>query len=206
MLWNSKKYPTNEKSEIRTEYPYALTKFLGEQMIMHYAKVYKFKACSLRLFNVYGTRSRTSGAYGAVFGIFLKQKISNKPFTIVGDGKQTRDFTYVKDVANAFFKALQNKSFNKIFNVGSGKNYSINLVADLLGGEKVYIPKRPGEPDKTFADIKKIKKVLNWKPSYSLEEGIKILIDNIDYWKDAPLWTPKKIDNATKAWFKYLSK
>ena len=200
-----KKYPTNEKSEIRTEYPYALTKFLGEQMIMHYAKVYKFKACSLRLFNVYGTRSRTSGAYGAVFGIFLKQKISNKPFTIVGDGKQTRDFTYVKDVANAFFKALQNKSLNKILNVGSGKNYSINLVADLLGGEKVYIPKRPGEPDKTFADIKKIKKVLNWKPSYSLKEGIKILIDNIDYWKDAPLWTPKKIDKATKAWFKYLS-
>jgi len=202
----AKDYPTREDSKIDTQYPYALSKYLGEQLILHWSRIYKINACSLRLFNVYGTRSRTSGTYGAVFGVFLAQKIANKPLTVVGDGTQTRDFTYVKDVANAFFKALKNKSFNEILNVGSGKNYSINLVADLLGGEKVYIPKRPGEPDKTFADIKKIKKVLNWKPSYSLEEGIKILIDNIDYWKDAPLWTPNKIDKATKAWFKYLSK
>jgi UDP-glucose 4-epimerase len=199
------KYPTPENSTIKPEYPYALTKFLGEQMVMHYSKVYKFKASSLRLFNVYGTRSRTSGAYGAVFGVFLKQKISGKPLTVVGNGKQKRDFTFVIDVVNAFYKLIK-KGDGNILNVGSGKSYSINLIVKLLGGKKINIPKRPGEPNQTFADINKIKKILNWKPSYSLEKGIKILIKNIDYWKEAPLWTPKKIKKATKAWFKYLAK
>lgn len=172
---------------------------------MHYSKIYKFNACSLRLFNVYGPRSRTSGAYGAVFGVFLKQKLAGKPLTVVGNGKQKRDFTFVLDVVNAFYKAIK-KGNGSILNVGSGKSYSINLIVKLLRENKINIPKRPGEPDQTFADIKKIKKILNWKPVYSLERGVKILIDNINYWKDAPLWTPKKIKKVTKMWFKYLGK
>ena len=98
-------YPTPESAEIRTEYPYALTKYLGEELALHWAKVYGIPLVSLRLFNVYGPRSRTSGTYGAVFGVFLAQKLAGEPFTVVGDGEQTRDFTYVTDVARAFVEA-----------------------------------------------------------------------------------------------------
>mgnify|MGYP001218190863 CR=1 FL=1 len=199
-----RKFPTNENEKIITEYPYALTKNLGEQLLVHWSKVFKLSTISLRLFNVYGLRSRTTGAYGAMFGVFLAQKINKKPLTIVGNGKQTRDFTYVSDVANAFYKAATSKIFHEIFNVGTGKPTSVNFIAKKLGGEIVKIPKRPGEPDKSQADIKKIKKHLKWKPSISIDQGIKIMLDNISDWKKAPVWTPKKIKVKTKKWFKYL--
>ena len=96
---------------------------------------------SLRLFNVYGPRSRsTVGNYGAVFGVFLAQKLSGKPFTIVGDGSQTRDFTFVSDVVDAFMKSIQSSLNRDIFNVGSGNTYSINYLVKLLGGTSVHIP------------------------------------------------------------------
>jgi UDP-glucose 4-epimerase len=162
---------------------------------------------SLRFFNVYGPRSRTSGTYGAVFGVFLAQKLNNKPFTIVGDGKQTRDFTFVSDIANACYTAVQHeKAMGQIFNVGSGNTYSVNLLTQLLGGEVIYIPKRPGEPDTTFADISKIKSVLGWSPKVSFEEGVNIMLENIEYWREAPLWDPVSIEGATRDWFKYLGK
>jgi UDP-glucose 4-epimerase len=202
-----KHYPTSENSEINTEYPYALTKYLGEQIVLNWAKVYKLQAISLRLFNVYGTKSRTSGTYGAVFGVFIAQKLNNKPFTIVGNGKQTRDFTYVSDVVDAFILAAKSNITGEIFNIGSGKDVSVNKIVELLEAkEKVNIPKRPGEPDRTFADIKKITKYLKWKPKVSIEEGIKKMLEDIDYWKEAPVWDPKKIEVATKDWFKYLEK
>ena len=200
------KFPTNENEEINPMYPYALTKRLGEEILLHWSNVYKFPFISLRLFNVYGTRSRTSGTYGAMFGVFLAQKLKNKPFTVVGNGKQTRDFTYVTDVADAFIAAMESDIFYDIFNVGSNATVSVNKTTDLLGGKKLYIPKRPGEPDCTFADISKIKKKLNWYPKITIEDGVSKLLNNINYWKSAPLWTPKKIDKATKSWFKYLNK
>lgn len=199
------KYPTSENSLINPEYPYALTKFIGEQYVMHWSKVYGINATSLRFFNVYGTRSRTSGTYGAVFGVFLAQKINNKPFTVVGDGNQTRDFTYVTDVANACIVASRSdKAIDQIFNVGSGNTYSINKLVELLEGDIIYIPKRPGEPDCTFADISKIKEYLNWEPKVSFENGVRTMIENIDYWKNAPVWNKESIKKATKDWFKYL--
>ena len=94
----------------------------------------------------------------------------------------------------------------EIFNVGTGNPQSVNYLAELIGGETVKIPKRPGEPDSTHADITKIKKMLDWKPKVTFEEGVKIMLDNIDYWKDAPLFTVKDIEKATKNWFKYLGK
>ncbi|WP_000646248.1 SDR family oxidoreductase, partial [Leptospira interrogans] len=157
-------YPTPETSPILPQYPYALTKRMGEELVMHWAQVYKFPALSLRFFNVYGPRSRTSGTYGAVFGVFLAQKLAGKPFTVVGDGKQTRDFTYVQDVAEAVFAAAQSDKVGEIYNVGSGATISVNRIVELLKGEVTYIPKRPGEPDSTFADIAKIKKDLKWSP------------------------------------------
>ena len=196
-------FPTKETDPISPEYPYALTKYLGEELVKHWGYCYKMPVNSLRLFNVYGPRSRTSGAYGAVFGVFLSQKINNKPFTIVGDGKQTRDFTFVTDVASAFYEVATSDVINEIFNIGSGSTYSINHLIDLLGGEKVFIPKRPGEPDCTFADTSKIKKLINWTSRVSFVDGVKVMLDNIDLWKDAPLWDEKSIEKATKSWFEY---
>jgi UDP-glucose 4-epimerase len=198
------KCPTPETAEIRPQYPYALTKNLGEQTVLHWGQVYKLPVLALRLFNVYGTRSRTSGTYGAVFGVFLAQKLNGKPFTVVGDGTQTRDFTYVTDVADAFFTAASSGLSGQVFNVGSGGTYSINKIVDLLGGEKVYIPKRPGEPDCTFADTSQIRKKLSWLPKVTIEQGVKNILANIEYWRQAPVWTPEKIGKATQDWFKYL--
>ena len=198
------KYPTKENETIKPMYPYALTKKLGEDLIIHWSKVYKIPFISLRLFNVYGTKSRTSGTYGAMFGVFLAQKISKKPFTIVGSGLQTRDFTYVSDVVEAFNVAHKSNISNEIFNVGSGNTISVKKITNLLGGKKVYIRKRPGEPNCTFADITKIMRKLKWKPKINIEKGISILLKEINYWQKAPVWTPKKINLATKDWFKYL--
>lgn len=199
-------YPTQEAAETRPQYPYALTKYLGEQLVLHWGQVYKIPVVSLRLFNVYGPRSRTSGTYGAVFGVFLAQKLNNKPFTVVGDGTQTRDFVFVTDVANAFFMAANSNCRQEVMNVGSGNTYSVNRLVGLLGGKVTYIPKRPGEPDCTFADTAKIRKLLGWSPKVSFEQGVKSILDNIEYWRDAPVWTPEKIEAATKDWFKYLLK
>lgn len=194
-------YPTPESSPIDARYPYALTKRMGEELVLHWANIYQLPAVSLRLFNVYGPRSRTSGTYGAVFGVFLAQKLAGKPFTVVGDGTQTRDFTYVEDVAQAFLAAAESFASGEIYNVGSGNTISVNQIVDLLGGEKVFIPKRPGEPDSTFADITKIQKELKWKPRVQIDEGIRRLLAQIDYWKQAPVWTPDSIEKETKEWF-----
>ena len=196
--------PTPESAEIRPQYPYALTKFLGEQIVLHWSHVYGVPSVSTRLFNVYGPRSRTSGTYGAVFGVFLAQKLNKKPFTVVGDGTQTRDFTYVEDVTSALLTASESNLKGEIINIGSDNTCSINHVVELLGGEVVYIPKRPGEPDCTWADISKAKKLLKWSPTVSIEQGIKNLLDNIDYWSKAPVWDPDSISIATKKWFEYL--
>ena len=200
------KFPTSESSEIKPQYPYALTKRLGEEIVLHWAQVYKLPAISLRFFNVYGPRSRTSGTYGAVFGVFLAQKLAGQPFTIVGDGEQTRDFTFVTDITAALLAVAQSEISNEIYNVGSDTTVSVNKIVDLLGGQKIFIPKRPGEPDTTFADISKIKTDIGWKPKVSIEEGIKILLENIDYWSKAPVWNPESIAEATQDWFRYLGK
>lgn len=197
-------YPTPETADIRPEYPYALTKNIGEQYVMHWQKLYGLPAVSTRFFNVFGPRSRTSGTYGAVFGVFLKQKLAGAPFTVVGDGSQTRDFTFVTDVVDAMITAAKSDFAGEIFNVGSGNTYSINRLTELLGGDIQYIPKRPGEPDCTLADIRKIRSLMNWEPKVSFEEGVKIMLKNIDYWQEAPLWDQNNIAEATKDWFKYL--
>jgi UDP-glucose 4-epimerase len=200
-------FPTPETAEMRPQYPYALTKMLGEQIAMHWSHVYDLPVSSLRLFNVYGPRSRTSGTYGAVFGVFLAQKLAKKPFTIVGDGEQTRDFTFVSDVVEAFLAAARSNVSGEIFNVGSGNTYKVNRLVELLGSnEVVHIPKRPGEPACTFADTSKIRQVLNWKPLVSFERGVEIILENIDYWREAPVWDPDSISRATADWFKYLAK
>jgi UDP-glucose 4-epimerase len=197
-------FPTSESADIRPQYPYALTKNLGEQMVLHWAQVYGLPAVSLRLFNVFGPRARTSGTYGAVFGVFLAQKLAGKPFTVVGDGTQTRDFTFVTDVVDAFVKAAGSKVQGEIFNVGSGGTYSINYLVSLLDGAVEYMPKRPGEPDCTYADTQKIREVLGWSPAVSFQDGINVMLEKIEAWHDAPVWDAKAIANASAEWFQYL--
>jgi UDP-glucose 4-epimerase len=198
-------YPTPETAPMQPQYPYALTKCLGEQIALHWGKLYKMSMVSLRLFNVYGPRARTTGAYGAVFGVFLAQKIANKPLTVVGDGNQSRDFTYVTDAVEGLLVAAKSDLRSEIFNVGSGSTYSVNYLADLIGGPRVYIPKRPGEPDRTWADIFKMQRMLGWKPLVSFEEGVRRMLEHIGDWVEAPVWTPESIAAATEDWFTYLS-
>ena len=197
--------PTREDHPIEPRYPYALSKYLGEQAAFHWHRVYKLPVNSIRIFNAYGTRSRTSGAYGAVFGVFLRQKLAGRPYTVVGDGSQTRDFTYVTDVAHAFLAAAETPRIGRVYNLGAGKPQSVNRLVELLGGEKIRIPKRPGEPDSTWADISRITSELDWRPQVSFEEGVGKVLADIDYWRSAPLWDPDSIDKATKTWFQYLS-
>jgi len=196
--------PTVEAHRIQPEYPYALSKYMGEEAALHWARVYNLPVNSIRIFNAYGTRARTSGAYGAVFGVFLRQKLAGEPFTVVGDGSQRRDFVYVSDVAAAFLAAARTNVTAEVFNIGGGNPQSVNRIVSLLGGEVVHVPRRPGEPEVTWADISKARAMLDWSPEVKFEDGVARMLANIDYWRDAPLWDPESIGKATASWFKYL--
>jgi UDP-glucose 4-epimerase len=196
--------PTREDHPIRPEYPYALSKYQGEMAAFHWLKVYGLPVNAIRIFNAYGTRSRTSGAYGAVFGVFLKQKLAGKPFTVVGDGTQRRDFLFGSDVAEAFLLAAETDKTGEIWNLGAGDPQSVNRLVELLQGPVVHIPKRPGEPECTWADISKIRRDLGWKQKVSFEEGVGRILEAIDYWREAPLWDPDSIAKATQTWFNAL--
>jgi UDP-glucose 4-epimerase len=197
--------PTREDHPITPLYPYALSKYQGEQAAFHWNQLYKLPVNAIRIFNAYGTRSRTSGAYGAVFGVFLKQKLADVPFTVVGDGTQTRDFLYVTDIAEAFLLAAETDKTGEIWNLGAGNPQPVNRLVELLGGPVIHIPKRPGEPDCTWANISKIQRELGWKQKVSFEEGVSRIVADIEYWRDAPLWDPDSIAKATAGWFQALS-
>jgi UDP-glucose 4-epimerase len=198
--------PTTEHAPITPQYPYALSKYGGEEAVLHWGTVYNLPVVSIRIFNAYGPRSRTSGAYGAVFGVFLAQKLAGKPYTVVGDGTQTRDFVFVTDLARAFLAGAESDRTGEVYNVGAGNPQSVNRLVELLGGEVVHVPKRPGEPDCTWADISKIRAELGWEPLVSFEEGVAIMLQNIDYWRNAPVWDPASIEDATRTWFAMLAK
>jgi UDP-glucose 4-epimerase len=197
--------PTREDHPIRPQYPYALSKYQGEEAALHWHRVYRLPVNSIRIFNAHGTRSRTSCAYGAVFGVFLKQKLAGKPFTVVGDGTQTRDFLYVTDIAEAFLLAAETDISGETWNLGAGDPQPVNRLVELLAGPVVHIPKRPGEPDCTWADISKIRRDLGWKQKVSFEEGVRRVLAEIEYWREAPLWDTDSIATATAGWFKALS-
>jgi UDP-glucose 4-epimerase len=198
--------PTTEQAPIHPEYPYALSKYLGESAALHWAQVYRLPVISIRMFNVYGPRVRTTGAYGAVFGVFLAQKLHGKPFTVVGDGSQRRDFVFVTDVARAYLMAAESAETNQIFNLGSGNPQTINRLIELMGGDVVHVPKRPGEPDCTWADVGRIQRALGWKPEVPFPQGVAAMLGQIDEWRAAPLWTPEKIEAATRTWFQHLAR
>ena len=198
--------PTTESAPTRPEYPYALSKWQGEEAVLHWQKVYGLPTLAIRIFNAYGLRSRTTGAYGAVFGVFLAQKLAGKPFTVVGDGTQTRDFVNGRDVARAFLLGALHGRPGEVYNLGAGNPQSVNRLVELLGGEVVYVPKRPGEPDVTWADTAKIRAELGWEPHVSFEEGVAEMVEQIERWHDAPVWSPESIAEATQTWFSTLER
>lgn len=196
--------PTNEHHDIDPLYPYAMSKYLGERAVFHWNNVYGMEVNSICIFNAYGPRVRTKGAYGAVFGVFFKQKQSGFPLTIVGDGYQTRDFVHVVDVARAFLLAASESVTGERFNIGAGNPKSILELADIIGGEKEFIPDRPGEPRHTFADISKAQKYLSWYPKIDFLEGVSDMLKDINLWSEAPLWTSESISKETKNWFRFM--
>jgi len=197
--------PTREDHPIQPQYPYALSKYQGEQAVFHWHRVYGLPVNSIRIFNAYGPRVRTTGAYGAVFGVFLRQKLAGAPFTVVGDGTQTRDFVFVTDVADAFLRAAETTIEGAVFNLGSGNPQSVNRLVELLGGDVVHIPRRPGEPDCTWADIAGIRSRLGWQPTVPFEDGVARMLEHIGDWRDAPLWDADSIAESTRQWFTYMS-
>jgi UDP-glucose 4-epimerase len=196
--------PTREDHPIDPQHPYALSKYLGEVAAFHWGRVYRLPVNSIRIFNAYGPRVKTTGGYGAVFGVFFKQKLEGQPFTVVGDGTQKRDFVHVTDVAAAFLRAAESPLVGRAWNVGGGTPQSVNRLVQLLGGDVIHIPRRPGEPDVTWADITKTTQDLGWQPRVAFEEGVAQMVERIDDWRDAPFWSPDSIAQATRAWFDHL--
>jgi UDP-glucose 4-epimerase len=135
----------------------------------------------------------------------VRRALAGEEVVVHGDGEQTRDFTYVADVARAVIAAAESRHSGEIYNVGTGRAQSVNRLVELLGAkEVVHLPKRPGEPDCTLADTRLIRERLGWEPRVSFEDGVRIMLDNIEYWRNAPVWTPDSIARATTDWFKYL--
>jgi UDP-glucose 4-epimerase len=197
--------PTDEEHPTNPRYPYAMSKYLGEVAAFHWRDVYKLEVNSICIFNAYGPRVRTTGAYGAVFGVFLKQKLEGKPLTVVGDGTQSRDFVHVSDVARAFVNASLTLNHGHRFNIGSGNPKTILELTKIIGGPIVFLPKRPGEPNSTQANINKAIKILGWEPVVNFDFGVKEMLKDIDLWKDAPLWNESTIAEATNSWFRFMS-
>ena len=184
---NQEKLPLKENMRPNPVNPYALQKLVGEQFAKLFTKLYGIPIISLRYFNVYGPRININSDYSSVIGKFLKQKAEGKPLTIFGNGEQTRDFCYIDDVVDATIKAMKSKKLKggEVINIGSGKSYSINYLADLIGGKRKYLAPREGDVKHTQADITLAKKLLTWQPKVSFEEGLRRVKE----------WFKKKIQN-----------
>ena len=198
--------PTTEDHPIQLQHPYALSKYAGEMAVLHWGKIYGLPVNSIRIFNAYGPRVRTTGAYGAVFGVFFKQKLAGQPFTVIGDGTQRRDFVYVTDIADAFLRAAESRYSGRFWNLGAGNPQTINRLVELVGGPVTFVPKRPGEPDTTWSDNTRTVQDLGWKPTVPFDEGVRRMMVDIELWRDAPLWDTELIAAATSTWFRYLGR
>ena len=175
-------YGLNEAPNIETQpddclNPYSVSKIAGEKLCKMYTDLYGLNTIIFRYFNVFGERAPRKGQYAPVTGIFLRQKAAGEPLTIVGDGEQRRDYIYVKDVANAnVMAAISNPdddAYGQVYNVGSGKNYSVNEIASFISDDTINIPPRIGEARNSLANIDKIQKTFAWKPEMNVEEWIK---------------------------------
>lgn len=170
---NNPNLPLKEEMRPVPMSSYGLQKFVGEEYARIFPIFYKLETVSLRYFNVYGPRMSAEGAYPTVIAVFLKQKSERKALTITGDGTQTRDYTHVRDVCRANILAATSPQVGKgeVMNIGAGRNFSVNQIAEMIGGSAVHIDPRI-EPHDTLADNSLAKKLIGWKPQVSMEEGI----------------------------------
>lgn len=175
-FYGNRKVPQHEDMLPDILNPYALSKYVGEQLCELWTKLYGLPTISLRLFNVFGLRQPSIGAYALVLGVFLRQRKEGRPLTIHGDGSQRRDFIHVSDVVEAIVKAYNSQVQGMVLNVGSGNNISVKELADIISQDQVFEPRRAGDANETLADISKIQKILGWSPKVSMEEGIRELI------------------------------
>ena len=175
-------YGLNEAPNIETQpddclNPYSVSKIAGEKLCKMYTDLYGLNTIIFRYFNVFGERAPRKGQYAPVTGIFLRQRAAGEPLTIVGDGEQRRDYIYVRDVANAnVMAAISNpddEAYGQVYNVGSGKNYSVNEIASFISDDTINIPPRIGEARNSLANIDKIQKTFAWKPEVDVEQWIK---------------------------------
>ena len=153
--------------------PYSLSKWQGEEVCDLYTKLYGLSTVSLRYFNVYGPREPLKGEYAPVMGLFKRQRVSGLPMTIVGDGEQRRDFTHISDVVRANLLAAEYLSVTGPVNVGTGRNFSINDLAKMIGGETVNLPERVGETRETLANVNRAREELSWVPEVRLEDYLR---------------------------------
>jgi UDP-glucose 4-epimerase len=181
-------YGMNSQPNVETQpddclNPYSISKVNGEKLCKMYTDLFDLDTVIFRYFNVYGERQPVRGQYAPVIGIFLRQLEAGQPLTIVGDGEQRRDFTYVKDIVNAnIMAALSNadkEAYGQVYNVGSGVNYSVNEVADMISNNTKYIPPRLGEARISLANIDKIYKTFAWRPQQNLEKWVKSAVEQI---------------------------
>lgn len=167
-IYDGKQLPARETSPVEPKNPYTLQKYIGEQYVELYHKLYGLEYSILRYFNVYGERQILEGAYATVIAIFMQQKREGKPLTITSDGEQRRDFTYVGDVVRANLMA---REWQGTYNIGAGKDHSINEIASYVGGETIYVPERPGEVRRTLASNYKAADA-GWTPNTKVEDWI----------------------------------
>ncbi|MAG12829.1 NAD-dependent dehydratase [bacterium] len=168
-----KTMPLHEELFARPMHPYGLQKYMGEQLAQLFFDLYNLEVVSLRYFNVYGERAPLEGVYAQAIGRFLKQRKEGKPLTIVPDGKQSRDFTHVYDVVRANINAAESSQINghEVINIGGGKDYTVFEIADMIGGEHVFIEPRV-EAKRSLANTTKAKKLLNWESKINLPDGV----------------------------------
>ncbi|MGH0034796.1 MAG: NAD-dependent epimerase/dehydratase family protein [Myxococcota bacterium] len=183
--------PTPEIAPTSPCDPLAITKHLGEQLVLDWSRLYDLPAMSLRLFDVYGARAPLTPRWGPVASVFLAQRASGAPLTVAGDGAQTRDFVHVDDVTRAMILAAQQPQPGEVFNIGSGVGTSITRLAELVGGPWVSVPARPGDVRQRTADVRRAHERLDWRAEIDIEEGIQRLLHDLDAWRNAPVWTPE---------------
>ena len=177
----SSAYGRNEPANIETQpddclNPYSVSKVTGEKLCKMYTELYGLPTVTFRYFNVYGERQPLKGQYAPVIGIFLRQRAAGESLTIVGDGNQRRDFTYVGDVVNANIlaatKEVDSEAFGQVYNIGTGNNYSINQISRMISDDKINIAPRPGETRLSLANNQKFRKTFGWEPTMKLEDWI----------------------------------
>jgi UDP-N-acetylglucosamine/UDP-N-acetyl-alpha-D-glucosaminouronate 4-epimerase len=192
--------PFNEHMRPNPMSPYALQKLTGEEYTRLFHRLYGMETLTLRYFNVFGPRMTTEGAYVTVIAVFLRARGTGDELTIYGDGEQTRDFTHVSDVVQANLLAMDCRvADGRAINVGHGRNVSVNHIAEIVGGPKLYLPPRPGEPRHTLADRREAERILNWKPFVTVEAGLEQLLNGTRCYEShlAPRDAPRVHDRTS---------